>query len=119
MFEGTYYDSFGRRYDLAPDGRFLMIKPPDAAEDGGSFADKIVVFRGTQAPRAHQPVAPKHRMLEPVCEWRGCLRSAARVAATLHQGSDVHYARWIRPGVAHCSCYISFRPSQPWSRGLR
>ena len=47
VFEGTYFDSFGRRYDLAPDGRFLMIKPPDAAaEDGASVPNQIVVVQG-------------------------------------------------------------------------
>ena len=47
LFEATYYDSFGRGYDLAPDGRFLMIKPPGAAaEDGASTPAQIVVVQG-------------------------------------------------------------------------
>ena len=29
LFEGPYLDDLARNYDLAPDGRFLMIKPVD------------------------------------------------------------------------------------------
>ena len=29
LFEGPYLDDLARNYDLAPDGRFLMIKPAD------------------------------------------------------------------------------------------
>ena len=49
-FEGTLYffvQGAGRRYDLAPDGRFLMIKPSGVvAEDGVSAASQIVVVEG-------------------------------------------------------------------------
>ena len=27
LFDGPYEDSLGRWYDVAPDGRFLMVKP--------------------------------------------------------------------------------------------
>ena len=47
LFEGTYFQRPGRRYDLAPDGRFLMIKPPGAAtEDAASAPAQIVVVEG-------------------------------------------------------------------------
>ncbi len=44
-FEGPYYLSpFNRQHDLAPDGRFLMIKPSGAAtDDGASAGHQIVV----------------------------------------------------------------------------
>ena len=29
LFEGPYLDDLARNYDLAPDGRFLMIRPAD------------------------------------------------------------------------------------------
>ena len=29
LFEGPYLDDLARNYDLAPDGRFLMIKPAE------------------------------------------------------------------------------------------
>ena len=46
VFEATYYDSFGRGYDLAPNGRFLMVKPPDAAaEEGAPASSQIVVVQ--------------------------------------------------------------------------
>ncbi len=44
VFEGTYVQGIGRRHDLAPDGRFLMIKPTGAsAEDATSALPQIVV----------------------------------------------------------------------------
>jgi len=44
LFEGTYLQGIGRRHDLAPDGRFLMIKPTGAsAEDATSALPQIVV----------------------------------------------------------------------------
>ncbi len=47
VFEGTYYRAPWRAYDLAPDGRFLMIKPGDAAtEDAASALLQIVVVEG-------------------------------------------------------------------------
>ena len=48
LFEGNYYHALPRRlYDVAPDGRFLMIKPPDgAAEDTASVSGQIVVVEG-------------------------------------------------------------------------
>ncbi len=47
VFEGTYYQAPWRTYDLAPDGRFLMIKPGGAAtEDGASALPQIVVVEG-------------------------------------------------------------------------
>ena len=47
VFEGTYYRAGWRAYDLAPDGRFLMIKPTGAAtEDTASAPDQIVVVEG-------------------------------------------------------------------------
>jgi hypothetical protein len=35
LFDGPYIDSIGRWYDVAPDGRFLMVKPGwlSAAQD--------------------------------------------------------------------------------------
>ena len=47
VFEGTYLRAGGRLYDLAPDGRFLMIKPGGAAtEDGASALPQILVVEG-------------------------------------------------------------------------
>ena len=47
VFEGTYYQALWRTYDLAPDGRFLMIKPGGAAtEDAASALPQIVVVQG-------------------------------------------------------------------------
>ena len=47
VFEGTYYRALWRTYDLAPDGRFLMIKPGGAAtEDAASALPQIVVVQG-------------------------------------------------------------------------
>ena len=46
-FEGAYYLSEGRRYDLAPDGRFLMIKESDTTfEDAVAAPRQIVVVEG-------------------------------------------------------------------------
>ena len=45
-FEGTYFQGIGRRHDLAPDGRFLMIKPTGAVtEDAASTLPQIVVVQ--------------------------------------------------------------------------
>ena len=48
LFEGNYYRALPRRlYDVAPDGRFLMIKPPGGAmEDAASASGQIVVVEG-------------------------------------------------------------------------
>ena len=49
LFEGTYYiQGLARRlYDVAPDGRFLIIKPPGgAAEDTASVSGQIVLVEG-------------------------------------------------------------------------
>ena len=47
LFEETYSQGGSRRYDLAPDGRFLMIKQAGAAtEDAASAPDQIVVVEG-------------------------------------------------------------------------
>ena len=45
-FEGTYFQGIGRRHDLAPDGRFLMIKPTGAVtEDAALTLPQIVVVQ--------------------------------------------------------------------------
>ena len=47
VFEGTYLDLIGRQYDLASDGRFLMIKVRSGtAEDSASALPPIVVVEG-------------------------------------------------------------------------
>lgn len=47
VFEGTYYRSGGRRYDLAPDGRFVMIRQGAAVtDDAASPLPQIVVVEG-------------------------------------------------------------------------
>ncbi len=47
VFEGPYYRAGWRTYDLAPDGRFLMIKPGGTAtEDAASALPQIVVVEG-------------------------------------------------------------------------
>ena len=44
LFEGDYLNDFSRAYDIAPDGRFLMMKPVG----GGSAAEINVVLNWTQ-----------------------------------------------------------------------
>ena len=47
LFEGPYYRAVGRHYDLAPDGRFLMIKPSgETSADGASALPQIIVVEG-------------------------------------------------------------------------
>ena len=43
LFEGRYYSSFNRAYDVSPEGRFLMIKPVEAVEAGLTSGQQIVV----------------------------------------------------------------------------
>ena len=43
LFEREVYTGGGRRYDVAPDGRFLMIKPGVSASATSSAAETIVV----------------------------------------------------------------------------
>ena len=44
LFEGTYYRSPRRAYDLAPDGRLLMIRlPGGAASDTASASGQIIL----------------------------------------------------------------------------
>ena len=43
VFEGTYFQAEGRRYDLAPDGRFLMIKLGVTTDDTPAPTARITV----------------------------------------------------------------------------
>ena len=44
LFTRSYAVSFGRMYDIAPDGqRFLMMKPVETTE-GGSRSDVVLVL---------------------------------------------------------------------------
>ena len=46
LFEGNYYDALGRQYDVAPDGRFLMIKPASAGAEEAVAVPQIVMVQG-------------------------------------------------------------------------
>ena len=71
LFEQQYYYvRSDRTYDVAPDGRFLMVKEGATTDDASAPTAQIILVeklvRGTQAPRACRTLSTAR---VPVAVW--------------------------------------------------
>ena len=56
LFEGVYRQAQGRTYDVASDGRFLMVKPNGQADEDAPQAEITVVLNWFEELKARVPV---------------------------------------------------------------
>ena len=56
VFEGQYFSGAQRTYDIAPDGRFLMIKEGDAADSTAGESQSVLVENWFEELKARLPL---------------------------------------------------------------
>ncbi len=56
LFEGSYYQAPGRTYDVAADGRFLMITTGGQTDDDAPLPQITVVINWFEELKARVPV---------------------------------------------------------------